>query len=127
MYRDWKPTETFADLRRELEGRHGGPAGTRQFIRVLQLLAEHPQARVARAIAVCRAGHTVSAEAIAHQTRALAKAETDCQYNIGSSDKLANLHLIAVPPPDLSRFNRLLGGDAPADGGPSEEREQFSR
>ena len=127
VYRDWKPTETFADLRRELEGRHGGPAGTRQFIRVLQLLAEHPQARVARAIAVCRAGHTVSAEAIAHQTRALAKAETDCQYNIGSSDKLANLHLIAVPPPDLSRFNRLLGGDAPADGGPSEEREQFSR
>jgi transposase len=117
VYRNWKPTATFAELRHELEARHGGPAGTRQFIRVLQLLAEHPQARVTRAIEACRADHTISAEAIAHQTRALATAEADRHYSFNSSCELATLHPITVPPPDLSRFNRLLGGDA-TPGGP---------
>ena len=75
VYRDWAPTAAFAALRRELEERCGTPAGARQFIRVLQLLAEHPQSRVERAIAACRAGHAVSAEAIVQRTRTLAAAE----------------------------------------------------
>jgi transposase len=116
VYRDWEPAVRFADLRRELEGRHGGSAGTRQFIRVLQLLAEHPQARIARAIEVCRASHAVSADAIAHQTRALAKAEVGQQHDLDASYVQADLYPIAVPPPDLSRFNRLLGGGVTAGG-----------
>ena len=57
VYRDWEPTAALAGLRRELEAKYGLPGGTRQFIRVLQLLGEHPQSRIERAIEACRAGH----------------------------------------------------------------------
>ena len=114
VYRDWRPTAALAGLRRELEGKHGTTAGTRQFIRVLQLLAEHPQSRIERAIEACRAGHAVSAEAIVQRTRTLAAAEAGRLNVIESSYETRNFPRVSVPPPDLSRFNRLLGGDAPA-------------
>jgi hypothetical protein len=114
VYRDWRPAATLAGLRRELEGRHGTPAGTRQFIRVLQLLAEHPQSRVERAIEGCRAGHSVSAEAIVGRTRTLAAAEAGRLTVIECPHEIPNLPQVSVPPPDLSRFNRLLGGEAAA-------------
>jgi transposase len=110
VYRDWKLTAAFADLRHELEEHHGVSAGTRQFIRVLQLLAEHPQTRVTQAIALCRAGLTVSADAIAYQTRLLAQREAFQQAPCDSSPEIANRPPITVPSPDLSRFNRLLDG-----------------
>ncbi len=47
--RDWQLPASFADLRRNLEHRHGPRVGGRQYIRVLQLLAEHPLARVQQA------------------------------------------------------------------------------
>jgi transposase len=114
VYRDWQPTAAFAALRRELEAKYGIPAGTRQFTRVLQLLADHPQSRVERAIEACRAGHAVSAEAIVQRARALAAAEAGRPSVIDHSCETAILPLVSVPAPDLSRFNRLLGGDATA-------------
>jgi len=114
VYRDWRPAAALAGLRRELEGRYGTRAGARQFIRVLQLLAEHPQSRIQRAIEACRAGHAVSAEAIVQRTRALAAAEAGQRSVVGSSCQIPNLPQVSVPPPDLSRFNRLLGGEAAA-------------
>jgi transposase len=114
VYRDWRPTAALAALRRELEAKHGTPGGARQFIRVLQLLAEHPQSRIERALEACRAGHAVSAEAIVGRTRALAAAEAGRTYPIEGSYEITNLPQVSVPPPDLSRFNRLLGGDAAA-------------
>jgi len=114
VYRDWRPTAALAGLRRELEGKHGTPAGTRQFIRVLQLLAEHPQSRIERAIEACRAGHAVSAEAIVQRTRTLAAAEAGQLTVIESSHETLNIPQVSVPPPDLSRFNRLLGGEPAA-------------
>ncbi|MBV8432440.1 MAG: IS21 family transposase [Solirubrobacterales bacterium] len=114
VYRDWQPTAALAGLRRELEARYGVPAGTRQFVRVLQLLAEHPQSRIERAIEACRAGHAVSAEAVVQRARALAAAEAGMvQADFGSHED-AVLPPVSVPPPDLARFNRLLGGEAPA-------------
>ena len=113
--RDWRPAAALAGLRRELEGKHGTPAGTRQFIRVLQLLAEHPQSRVERAIEACRAGHAVSAEAIVQRTRTLAAAEAGRQTVIESLCVIPNLPQVSVPPPDLSRFNRLLGEEPAAE------------
>jgi transposase len=113
VYRAWKPAVTFADLRRELEARHGASAGTRQFIRVLQLLAEHPQTRVARAIEVCRAGRAISADAIVCQTRVLARTEAVQQLPYEAASEMTELQPITVPRPDLSRFNRLLGGSEP--------------
>jgi transposase len=114
VYRDWRPAAALAALRRELEAKYGGPAGARQFIRVLQLLGEHPQSRIERALEACRAGHAVSAEAIVGRTRALAASEAGRPYQIEGSYEIANLPQVSVPPPDLSRFNRLLGEDAPA-------------
>jgi transposase len=115
VYRDWEPTAALAGLRRELEGKHGTPGGTRQFIRVLQLLAEHPQARVERAIEACRAGQALTAEAIVGRTRTLAAAEAGQSSAVGPSLDLGGLPAVSVPPPDLLRFNRLLGSGA-ADG-----------
>ncbi len=46
VYRRWRLPGAFLTLRQELEKRHGPSAGVRQFIRVLQLLAEHPVSRV---------------------------------------------------------------------------------
>jgi len=113
VYRDWRPAAALAGFRRELEARYGVPAGTRQFVRVLQLLAEHPQPRVERAIEACRAGHAVSAEAVVQRTRALAAAEAGRTPAGFSSYEDATLPRVSVPPPDLARFNRLLGGEAP--------------
>ncbi|MEJ7639994.1 MAG: hypothetical protein WKF75_18985 [Singulisphaera sp.] len=45
-----------------------GAGRRRQFIRVLQLLGEHPQARVERAIRACQAEQVASAEAIEQRT-----------------------------------------------------------
>jgi transposase len=112
VYRDWRPAAALAALRRELEAKYGGPAGARQFIRVLQLLAEHPQSRIERAIEACRAGHAVSAEAVVQRTRALAAAEAGQTPTLDSSYECTNLPRVSAPPPDLSRFNRLLGGEA---------------
>jgi hypothetical protein len=119
VYRDWEPTAALAGLRRELEAKYGLPGGTRQFIRVLQLLGEHPQSRIERAIEACRVGHAVSAEAIVQRTRALADAEAGRASAVDSSYEAATIPRVSVPPPDLSRFNRLLGGEASA--GPSIE------
>lgn len=112
VYRDWQPAATLAGVRRELEDRHGTPGGTRQFIRVLQLLAEHPQRRVDRAVAACRAAGTLSAEAIAGRTRALAAAEVGQSCGVIPGLDLRSLPAVSVPPAELSHFNRLLGTDA---------------
>jgi transposase len=116
VYRDWRPTAALAGFRRELEAKHGTPGGTRQFIRVLQLLAEHPQSRIERAIEACRAGHAVSAEAVVQRARALATAEAGRSSDNVKLCENSPLLQVSVPPPDLSRFNRLLDGDAAADG-----------
>ena len=53
VLRDWQLPESFAQLRQALEQRHGPTAGARQYIRVLQLLAEHPLERVQQAVEAC--------------------------------------------------------------------------
>ena len=48
VFRDWKLPACFAAFRADLEREHGAMAGARRFVRVLQLLGEHPLARVTR-------------------------------------------------------------------------------
>lgn len=64
VYRDWKLPACFASFRAELELHHGSEVGARRFVRVLQLLGEHPLDRVrpsrslsARPLGECRSGH----------------------------------------------------------------------
>ena len=47
---DWSLPACFADFRIELEGLHGAAASTRRFVRVLQLLGEHPLTHVRQAV-----------------------------------------------------------------------------
>ena len=49
--------------------------GSRRFVRVLQLLGEHPMARVTQAIEACLRDHLHSAEAVIQRTRSLAAIE----------------------------------------------------
>jgi hypothetical protein len=55
VYRRSKLPAVFEQVRKILEEREGQRAGTRHYIRVLQLLAEHPVERIAQAISRCQA------------------------------------------------------------------------
>ncbi len=63
----------FAELRQRLEQRHGPSAGVRQYIRVLQLLAEHPLLRVQQAIERGRHVEDLHADRIIQHVHRLAE------------------------------------------------------
>jgi transposase len=118
VYRHWKLPAVFAELRQAFEQREGPHAGARQFIRVLQLLAEHPVSHVQQAIEHCRDRHCLNVEAITHQTtriterqRARSMASHAPWEGHGSSDLPAwppEVGQVQVPRPDLRRFDQLL-------------------
>lgn len=119
-FRDWSLPACFADFRTALEELHGATAGARRFVRVLQLLAEHPLARVRQAVEECRREHLISAEAVIQRTRSLGAIATmtrDPALSIPSWDAAAG---IQVPLPDLGRFDQLLSGSASPDGSHNE-------
>jgi transposase len=118
VFRDWKLPACFPALRAALEERHGELTGTKHFIRVLQLLNTHPQPRVERVIGECREAHALAAEAIVSRVEALAAAEALEIDARSSSSGTALRSRAGVPPPDLSRFNRLLDGASTDDAGP---------
>jgi transposase len=114
VYRDWQLPAAFAELRRSLEARLGPPAGARHYIRVLQLLAGHPVGRVERAIESCRAQGNPDAAAVTAAAERLARDGTPPTNDTAVSPAPPS---VAVPRPDLSRFDLLLshspeGGDA---------------
>jgi len=114
VYRDWQLPAVFTELRHTLEQQLGVRAGSRHFIRVLQLLAHHPLARVEQAILLCRGRAAVNAAVLAAQVERLARTRppiSDTPMSLHDSDRcLASNRLAAlhVPAPDLNRFNRLL-------------------
>jgi transposase len=101
VYRDWQLPTTFAELRRDLEDRLGKAAGTRQFIRVLQLLDRHAMDLVERAVLAARAGGHPDASTV---TAAIERLVSDNAMSLDPSP-ITN---ISVPLPDLSRFDQLL-------------------
>jgi transposase len=109
VLRDWKLPESFGRLRQALEQRHGPPAGARQYVRVLQLLAEHPLAVVQQAVEqALRRG-----EAQAERVIALARAARERPREAVTADSQSAatpLCQYQVPRPDLSRFDQLLEG-----------------
>lgn len=119
VYRDWKLPEIFGQLRQLLEGKHGPLTGVRHFVRVLQLLANHPLERVEKAVWHCLSGGVVNAEAIGARVElSAARASNrspDCAQDHAdndvadrSSSAVSPLLAVQVPKPDLSRFNQLL-------------------
>ena len=72
VFRDWELPACFASFRAALEQEHGEAAGGRRYARVLQLLVEHPLARVREAIEFCTQSDQISAEAVARRVQVLA-------------------------------------------------------
>jgi transposase len=108
VYRDWKLPACFVSLRAELEQLHGAPAGTRRYVRVLQLLGEHPLERVRQAVEDCRRARVISADAIIQKTRTLAASNPQARSSSPSAIESIMVSQVHVPLPDLSLFNQLL-------------------
>jgi len=112
VLRNWQLPEPFARLRQALERRHGASAGARQYIRVLQLLAEHPLARVQQAVETSLCKEQLQAERIHVEVLRLAGAEAARKP---SPEGVTPLCHIQVPRPDLGRFDQLLTQGEPDD------------
>jgi transposase len=110
VFRDWKLPACFADFRATLEGHHGTLGGSRRFVRVLQLLGEHPLTRVHQAVEECRRAHLESAEAVIERTRTLGAIEVATRGGATPPPEPSSIPHVQVPLPDLSRFNQLLSG-----------------
>lgn len=107
VYRDWHLPPTFVQLREQFESRLGPPAGCRQFIRVLQLLAHHPLDRVQKAIE--RSGPVNDAQAIIRVAERLGKQATpDRCDQVEQFNHQKSIVQPQVPVPDLGQFNQLL-------------------
>lgn len=111
VMRDWRLPASFTKLRQMLEQRHGATAGARQYIRVLQMLAEHPLARVQQAVEACKAPEVAQAERIAAMVQRLADRDAGMPVSLGTATE----H-IQVPRPDLGRFDELLEQGEQEDG-----------
>jgi hypothetical protein len=114
VYRDWQLPSAFATLHRSLEERLGGRVGAKHYIRVLQLLASHPIARVETVITDCLTSGELDAAVIVAAVRRLPSDNT-----LSWSDNPLSLDLsaVTVPAPNLAQFDRLLsrspeGGNA---------------
>ena len=115
-FKDWKLPAVFAELRDYLERQHGAHGGSRQFIRVLQLLATHPLSRVQQAVESCRSAHwpvdlilgRVIQLAHCDESPCLGQATSDTtdgvKFDLGSR----TLPQVQVPPPDLLCFDQFL-------------------
>jgi transposase len=113
VLRDWQLPASFTRLREVLEQRHGARAGGRQYIRVLQLLAEHPLERVRQAVEQCLPSAPVEAERIIAVVARLASASstaTAAAQAVTSPchSSVTPLCQYQVPRPNLGRFDQLL-------------------
>ena len=112
VYRRWDLPAVFGELRDQLEQRHGESIGVRQYIRVLQLLAEHPMQRVRRAIEDVRFDATLDDNRVRRRTEHLAARETPREdlLDIDIPDDFAQ---VEVPLPDLTKFDQFLNSGEP--------------
>lgn len=110
VLRDWQLPASFTQLRDALEKRHGRTAGPRHFVRVLQLLSEHPMERVQAVIETCLVKGDMDAERIAAQVRQ--RAGCDATPNV----EAIPLCQYQVPRPELSRYDQLLSHGDSEDG-----------
>jgi transposase len=108
VFRDWKLPACFAEFRTRLEGHHGVAAGSRRFVKLLQLLGEHPMARVSLAIEACQRDHLDSVEAVIQRTHSLGAIEAAKRGGASPTGEASSTPPVQVPLPDLGRFDQLL-------------------
>jgi hypothetical protein len=104
VFRNWQLPTCFTALRQTFENRLGPFAAARHYIRILQLLAEHPVKRIQKAIELCLAHSTINAEMIIHKVNRLA------EHPASAEPIDSNIHYpqVEVPKPDLSKFDQYL-------------------
>jgi transposase len=115
VYQDWKLPNCFTEFRTELERQHGTRPGTRQFVRVLQLLVEHPESRVRDAIGTCMSSQLMSADAVIQKVRSLATIAMSASHTLASTPQTSITPHVHVPLPDLRRFDLFLNADSSRD------------
>lgn len=118
VFKDWKLPAVFGELREHLEKQHGKHAGSRQFIRVLQLLATHPLSRVKEAVESCRSAQW-PVDLILCRTVQLSQFPTRCELALDPTESPATdcveIQLdsrtaprVHVPQPNLKCFDQFL-------------------
>jgi hypothetical protein len=105
VYRDWRLPGVFATLRAALVARLGSRVGTRHFIRVLQLLANHSVERIEAVVTGCLARGELDAATVIAGARQLPH---DNAPSTSDNAMSLNLAAVAVRPADLAQFDRLL-------------------
>jgi transposase len=105
VYRDWKLPPAFVELRTQLEDRLGLSSGSRQFVRVLQLLGAHPMNRVVQAITLC---HGDVAAICATTERLALGTAASLDVCVMPMSLQGSAAAVSVPLPDLFQFDRLL-------------------
>ena len=108
VYRDWKLPAAFGELRTRLEDRYGSRAGVRQYVRVLELLRQHPIGPVAQAIEQLRGPAGADADRIIRRvTEAVTRQQESPPANLDGlvRDDVTN---VTVPLPGLAHFDAFL-------------------
>ena len=131
VYRNWTLPPAFLLLRERLEERHGSRAGARQYVRVLQLLAAHPTARVQSAIEQLRGPEGADADRIIRRVERSAERSNQVQCEQQETLSMNSLHeegvsqdvlSVQVPLPSLDHFNQFLSSST--QGSNDDDREE---
>jgi hypothetical protein len=114
VFRDWQLPPLFAQVRKSLEHWLGPQTGTRQYIRILQLLAEHPVERVLLALELHHGERGYHVEAVLRCVRRLAE-RRDTGMSQPASEQAAALANVQVIMPNLRQFDQLLSTQESSD------------
>jgi transposase len=106
VFTEWKLPACFDQLRADFEQREGLTAGARQYVRVLQLLAEYPVKVVQEAITRCRQKTTVNPDHLIATVRRLGDRPGPRGDDLASCTPLGTS--AALPIPTLNHFDLLL-------------------
>ena len=101
--RGWTLPESFALLRRRLEGDHGGE-GTREYIRVLRLLEKHPLPVLRAAVEKALRCGAIRRDAIAQ----FILPQEEWRATLFALDGHPHLRGVKVQAPDISQYGELL-------------------
>jgi transposase len=135
VYRNWTLPPVFLLLREHLEERHGARAGVRHYVRVLQLLASHPLARVQSAIEQLRGPEGADADRIIRRVERSAARSQSSPRDLSETHLANSLHdegvspnvlSVQVPMPSLDHFNEFLSSSTQgSDDHAPEEKSEF--
>lgn len=106
VFDNWTLPACFEQLRADFEQRHGPVSGARQYVRVLQLLAEYPMKVVQEAIVYGRSKAIVNADQIIATTYRLN--DRRLAASGGTSPEIGTSPTVQIPIPTLGHFDLLL-------------------